>query len=267
MHQSLPVRAWAYRTQDPEFLSIQADTVDRLYELRVSWLESKFIADCKRRAADTTEILGGIAARRAREAYCHQLRERRNSNGFGSVPARLAAIAVSKLAPPESLDVIEVWRQFLCDRLYSYADWLIDNGTLARQAISDFEQHADELLRNISGFRWKHWSGRLKYPESERHDLVVVLTSAADRLRIEIEERIWDANTSTLPDAHLTRLARLRAHIERAKLTGSGFTSKAAFYRNLRIDRSDYYKWEARKLLNAPAYADRIERAIDKLPN
>jgi hypothetical protein len=68
-------------------------------------------------------------------------------------------------------------------------------------------------------------------------------------------------------DLHAKLLANLEAHIKRAKVAGSGFESKKAFYRHLKIDPAEYYRWERREKPKAPSYASRIEQAILRLPS
>ena len=61
-------------------------------------------------------------------------------------------------------------------------------------------------------------------------------------------------------------IARLEAHIQRAKENGVGFKSKAAFYGQLKINSSDYYRWERGEFDKIPpSYKERIEARIRTL--
>jgi hypothetical protein len=65
---------------------------------------------------------------------------------------------------------------------------------------------------------------------------------------------------------HEYLIKRLELHIDSVKGGRvEGFKSKAEFYRHLKIDRADYYRWQRNEKPRATGYSDRIQGAILKL--
>jgi hypothetical protein len=80
-------------------------------------------------------------------------------------------------------------------------------------------------------------------------------------------ELLLKATTPLLP-VPATRaqfVEALQACIARGRKTGSSLKTKAEFYRKLKINSADYYRWERGDELRAPGHKERIEDEIRRL--
>ena len=67
-------------------------------------------------------------------------------------------------------------------------------------------------------------------------------------------------------ERHQHLVAKLEDHINRAKATGSsGYKSKTAFCKAIRIHPSDFFRWQRSERLRAPGHAQLIEGKIESL--
>jgi hypothetical protein len=260
---------WAFRTHNPEFLTISGSTAEQIYDRRRAWLEASFLGYCNELLADDASRARRWQTRTDRDKRGAVLKRRRDGSGFGSVAALVERVSWN-WAPPESHGFVGFLSQFLSDALYSYADKLMGASLPRVRVISEFLVHADDLRRDALERRWAVWRERLDYPESETGHCQAMLTSVADRVTAEVEARVWNTSaaqhaTGITPNDRISRIARLASHIKSTKVSGVGFSSKAAFYRALKVDRADYGRWE-RGQSRSENISAKIEQAIDELP-
>jgi hypothetical protein len=182
--QQNKTRQWIWRNRDPEFLSITGSTAEEQYIKRRAWLEKRFLQVCRTWESDREAIHKRAALRRAAAA-------RRNKAKGIEI---FALVWSENIKPPESIGFIDACRRLLMDELYCYADFLIDDGVLASDAIQRFQDHSDNFVNLIVRRRWEHWRRQLDYPQAEMEWLQKMLNDAASMIDVEFEEVIWGGN-------------------------------------------------------------------------
>jgi hypothetical protein len=101
----------------------------------------------------------------------------------------------------------------------------------------------------------------------DRSTKTQLFARAMQAIHVGSEPRRSSEPKSTEMPSHDVLVAKLNRHIARAKNGGKGHPSKKAFCKPLRIDPSEFYRWQRGKPTKAPSYKRRIEEAIAALPD
>jgi hypothetical protein len=145
----------------------------------------------------------------------------------------------------------------------------IDQAAIVKAAIDQVKKYFDRSWDDVDPTGDKREAWRRVYGKLPDAPLILdfwgdeqIATGTHENTR-EPSEPSEDAASNALRQVHQTqrRIAKLESHIKRGT-----FENKKAFYGPLRIDRSDYYRWERGDKRSRPGIVARIEDKIDRLP-
>jgi len=92
-------------------------------------------------------------------------------------------------------------QQFLFAALYAYGDLLLDKGTPPTEAVHEFEQHADELLKETFNRKWLFGLRRLELVEPEFAERFWPMQrEVVEEARYEFEEDVWSMDDEPAED-------------------------------------------------------------------